>query len=310
MARLRRSQLAAVAASATVAVGLGLAGAAGPVGRRTVEAAAANARLVAMGVGIALGLTAGALLVVVLRRLGGSAGGWVSGGVRGRAGALVLGLAVVAGLVAIDTTDGPPSSAESSPPPATVAADGQTSAPGSGGRLPPSGDDREPRRADFGVSETAVLLLGLVLLAAAVVYFARRTETRAIGHEGVYLRSDLELDPPDDEVPDDADLADAMRATRRSLTGDGSPAERILAAYATMLAAFAEIGLARHRSEPPAAYVGRCLRAGSLPTEAVTSLLHLFELARFSQATLGEDHVRQATDALDAIVADLGGVAT
>jgi hypothetical protein len=307
MARLQRPLATTVAAVAALAAGLGFAAAAGTVGGRELDAISLSTRVAAAGVGAAIGLVIGAAIVMVARRTTGPMHVALSGGTRGRAGALVLTFVLIGGLTAVDAVS--ESSTSSSPSSPVVDVDpAPASGSGSGERVPPEAEDRRSERFEFDTTATIVLIGGLIMLLFAVAFFARRTETRATGREGVYLRSDLELDPPTDDDPDDEALAEALRASRNRLTGEGTPADRIRAAYATMLDRFAEIGLGRRSSETPGTYVARCLQSRSLPAHAVTDLLHLFELARFSRVPLDEEHVVAATRALDDIVGHLAGV--
>ena len=161
----------------------------------------------------------------------------------------------------------------------------------------------ESSRFEVGLGGSAVLLVALGLLGAAAVFFARRTEARATGRDGVFIASDLTADT-DEPVPEQH-VADAVDDALRRLELDGSSAARIRAAYAAMLDGLATAGLPRHRSEPPRRYVERCLTAVSIPDRSTRELLDLFELARFSTTELGTDDVERARDSLASIGAAL-----
>ena len=290
MAGLDRKRTTNLLALVAVAGGLGLVAATGDVGRREVTSADFGTRLSAGMAGMLIGAIVVLGAVVVARRWRVSVG----------PSTLVLMVAagaVVGGAGAVDLTNIDRSAATTvADEPATT--EGQQSPP-SPGALPRATDETERGLPfDVDVEGTAILLIALGLLIAAIVFFGRRTELRAVGREGVYLASDLAtLEPIGDDVPDRR-VGEALEASLDALDASGTPAERIRAAYGTMLHRFEGIGLGRDRSEPPAAYVDRCLRSRALPRDEVERLLRLFELARFSRMVLDEPDVDAARTAL------------
>lgn len=166
--------------------------------------------------------------------------------------------------------------------------------------LQPAGllpDERRPA-ATWGDSlgGSIALLVGLGLLFAAMVLFARRSELRERDRNAVYLRSDLLIDEP--EAIDDEAVAGALRTTLEQLRASDDPRLAIRAAYGTLLDGLADIGLERRSYEAPAEYVRRCFSSRALPDRPISELLHLFELARFSTRPISAAHATQAERAL------------
>jgi hypothetical protein len=291
---------AAVVAVVAVAVGLGLVAATGEVGRREVAAADVGTRLVAAVVGASVGTVAVLALVVVSRRCGLLVG-------RSTVALALLAASVVAGAGAVDLTNGEPVPATSTGDLEPASAEGQGSTLEPGARPPAPQTERRGLPFDVDVEGTAILLIALGLLIVAITFFGRRTELRTAARSGVYLTSDLSSVDLATEAtePTDRRVGEALRSALEALDASGSPADRIRAAYATMLARFSEIGLGRDTAEPPGAYVDRCLRSRTLPRHDVERLLRLFELARFSRAVLDEADVEVARGALRAIVGAL-----
>jgi hypothetical protein len=293
MVGLDRKRTTTLVAVIAVAGGLGLVAATGDVGRREVDAADVGTRSSAALAGALLGAIAVLVGVVVARRFRQRIG-------RPTLGLLLLAGSVVGGASAVDMTNLDPPPADTTVDGGPASADGQQDPLGPGARPQSSDDDRRGLPIDVDAEGTVILLIALGLLIAAIVFFGRRTELRAVAHAGVYLRSDLEPANPlgaSDDVSDRR-VGEALLASLEALDASGSPAERIRAAYGTMLLRFDEIGLGRHPAEPPGAYVGRCLRSRPLPQDHVERLLGLFELARFSRRPLSETDVESARTAL------------
>jgi hypothetical protein len=298
MAGLDRKRATTLIAVVALAVGLGLVAASGHVGRRDVDAAAMSTRSIAALAGVGIGAIVVLGGIVVARRSGVQVD-------RSTVAVLLLAGSVIGGAAAVDRTNLHRPTSEVAVDERPASADGQQTPGGAGARPASADDDATGLPFDVDVEGTIILLVALGLLITAIVFFGRRTELRTVAHGGVYLTSDLGPEPePETETDDDTDrqLGDALLASLRALDASGSPAERIRAAYGTMLGHFDEIGLGRHPAEPPGAYVGRCLRSRALPRREVELLLRLFERARFSDHVLDDADVGVARDALQATV--------
>lgn len=176
---------------------------------------------------------------------------------------------------------------------------------------------------------SAMLVIGLGLLIAAGVFLMRRSELRAVERDAVYLSSDLTLDDDEAEptATDDA-IAAALDRSLRELLNQADPRTAIRAAYATLLEELATIGLRRHVYEGPAEHIRRCLEPGPptgrlrpvvtpepggpageprLPAESINELLHLFEIARFSERPVTEAHAERARQLLASAADALAG---
>ena len=79
----------------------------------------------------------------------------------------------------------------------------------------------------------------------------------------------------------------------------------IRAAYGALLNELAAIGVPRYRYEGPAEHVRRTLSTYPAPAESINELLHLFEIARFSEQPVTDaDAVRARrvlTSTIDAL---------
>lgn len=174
------------------------------------------------------------------------------------------------------------------------------------------GSARDSNQGDItDVQGLVVLLTGLVMLVAAAMYLMRQSELRAEQRSAVYLRSDLALEQqPQDAITGEAALTEALVRSLSELLAESDPRIAIRAAYGSLLNELSAIGLPRHRYEGPAEHIGRCLTAAPLPTDAITELLHLFEIARFSEHPITSLHADRARFALTASIDSLTGVTT
>ncbi len=171
-------------------------------------------------------------------------------------------------------------------------------------------EDRD-RRDITDLQGSIVLLVGFVLLGAATSFLMRQSELRAVERGAVYLRSDLVLE--DDELeptPDDAAIAEALADSLDELLAQSDPRLAIRAAYGSLLNGLAGIGVARHRYEGPAEHIRRCLDFTPLPAAFLSELLHLFEIARFSELPVTDADAERARHVLTASIDALAGAVT
>lgn len=100
-------------------------------------------------------------------------------------------------------------------------------------------------------------------------------------------------------------LSAAVSDTTNALLHDPDPRRAIIAAYARLLAALDSAGQARLAHEGPREHLARALEHVRLRPSAVTTVVGLFEIARFSSHPLTDEHRSEALAALDDARADL-----
>jgi hypothetical protein len=135
----------------------------------------------------------------------------------------------------------------------------------------------------------AGIAAGIVAVAAVGVVAARRRRQR----------------PGLDELGARAAVAAAAGDALEEIAIPADPRAAVLAAYARMEAALAQVDLGRRASEAPREYLARfeaALGAGRGPAERLTTL---FERARFSPHAIDEPLRAEALDALTALRAEL-----
>jgi hypothetical protein len=116
---------------------------------------------------------------------------------------------------------------------------------------------------------------------------------------------------PDDAGRDElqAVLTQAVRETIDDLRGAVDPRRAVIAAYARMEAILDRHGYARRPSETPYEYLERVLLGLRVAPDAVRELTDLFELAKFSPHTIGDELRERALTALVAVRDGLKAVA-
>jgi Domain of unknown function (DUF4129) len=141
-------------------------------------------------------------------------------------------------------------------------------------------------RFDWGpvivVSSLAVLALAA---GAWLVLQRRRTEPR--------------------RQPVAAELVLAIERTIADLRAEPDPRTAVIAAYAQMERALADVGLQRRPEEAPREYLGRVLPAVGAQNRSVERLTSLFERAKFSPHAIDAAMKDEAIDALEALRDDL-----
>jgi hypothetical protein len=98
-------------------------------------------------------------------------------------------------------------------------------------------------------------------------------------------------------------LVEAVDESLEDLRGEPDARRAIIRSYARFERAAAAVGLSRVRSQTPMEFMREALSRLPAPRGAVRALTALFELARFSDRTLGAAERTTALDALDDIKA-------
>ena len=102
-----------------------------------------------------------------------------------------------------------------------------------------------------------------------------------------------------------AELAVALERTIADLRAEPDPRTAVIAAYAQMERALADVGLQRRPDEAPREYLGRVLPDVGAQTASVERLTGLFERAKFSPHTIDAAMKDAAIDALESLRNDL-----
>jgi len=174
--------------------------------------------------------------------------------------------------------------------PAPSAPDGETGAEESGDD---TGDDGSRLGA---VGRVLLTLLAVAALAAIAVVVVRLLQARTPAPS--WPAAD-----PDDAEPEALDAAAvdaALGDSIATLLGHPDPRLAVRAAYAVLLDALAESGLARRSFEAPDEHLGRCLTSLNIEPAPLRDLLRLFALARFSTHPITEADRAAALGALRA----------
>jgi hypothetical protein len=101
------------------------------------------------------------------------------------------------------------------------------------------------------------------------------------------------------------ELVLALGRTIADLRAEPDPRTAVIAAYAQMERALADVGLQRRPEEAPREYLGRVLPDVGAQTASVERLTELFERAKFSPHTIDAGMKDEAIDALEALRDDL-----
>jgi hypothetical protein len=102
-----------------------------------------------------------------------------------------------------------------------------------------------------------------------------------------------------------AQVGSGLRGSLEELEAERDPRLAIRRAYERMEESFGAVELVRARDETPSEYTARVLRAVGAGAAPASELTGLFELARFSDHTLGEDDRRRAIASVRQIEAEL-----
>ena len=144
---------------------------------------------------------------------------------------------------------------------------------------PPESAGRSPEFAWLPVLVT----VGLIALALGAWWVAGRARKRARGEFRLGLAHAV---------------AQAVNESLDDLYAETDPRRAVIAAYARLERVLAEHGVARRPSEAPLEYLARILASLQVGDEAVATLTHLFERAKFSQHAVGSEMKEQAIAAL------------
>jgi hypothetical protein len=129
----------------------------------------------------------------------------------------------------------------------------------------------------------ALVTVGLIVLALGAWWVAGRARKRARGEFQLGLAHAV---------------AQAVDESLDDLRAEADPRRAVIAAYARLERVLAEHGVARRPSEAPFEYLARVLGSLQVGDEAVATLTHLFERAKFSQHAVGPEMKEQAIAAL------------
>jgi hypothetical protein len=102
-----------------------------------------------------------------------------------------------------------------------------------------------------------------------------------------------------------AELAVLLERTIADLRAEPDPRTAVIAAYAQMEVALADVGLRRRADEAPREYLGRVLPDVGAQTASVERLTRLFERAKFSPHAIDAAMKDEAIDALESLRDDL-----
>ena len=147
---------------------------------------------------------------------------------------------------------------------------------------PPQQPTSAGRTAEFSWLPVLVTI-GLVLLAVGAWWLAGRARLRARGEFQLGLA--------------DA-VAQAVDESLDDLRAEADPRRAVIAAYAKLERVLAGYGVARRPSEAPLEYLSRVLASLQVGDEAVATLTHLFERAKFSHHAVGPEMKEEAIAAL------------
>ena len=112
-------------------------------------------------------------------------------------------------------------------------------------------------------------------------------------------------EPRRDTAAAAAELAVALERTIADLRAEPDPRIAVIAAYAQMEHALADVELERRPDEAPREYLGRVLPDVGAQTSSVERLTRLFERAKFSPHAIDAAMKDEAIDALEALRDDL-----
>ncbi len=152
---------------------------------------------------------------------------------------------------------------------------GQADTPGAGSSL----RDGRVRPARFQW-QLAAGLAGLVLLGVVLILVRRRSP------------------PGPDEQRVEDELVQTIDSAIEDLRGEGDPRVAVIASYASMESALRSHGFGRVPSEAPLEYLSRILETLEVRSDAVRSLTHLFEYAKFSRHEIDGEMKEDAIVAL------------
>jgi hypothetical protein len=128
-----------------------------------------------------------------------------------------------------------------------------------------------------------LVTVGLIVLALGAWWVAGRARKQARGEFRLGLAQAV-VEAVDESLDD--------------LRAETDPRRAVIAAYARLERVLANHGVARRPSEAPLEYLARILASLQVGDEAVATLTHLFERAKFSQHAVGPEMKEQAISAL------------
>jgi hypothetical protein len=131
-----------------------------------------------------------------------------------------------------------------------------------------------------------LITIGLIVLAVGAWWYAGRARKSARGE----LRSGLALA-----------VAEALDISIDDLRDEPDPRKAVIAAYARLERVLASNGVARRPSEAPFEYLARVLASLQVGDEAIATLTHLFERAKFSHHAVGPEMKDDAIGALETV---------
>ena len=154
----------------------------------------------------------------------------------------------------------------------------------------PAGLGAHSQIADVAVASVALLVAAAMFGFVCWLHFGGGTQQRS--------------SPSVDRVP--KTLRQAVEENSDTLRFGSDPKAAIIACYACFEQSLAESGLVRAPSETAKEFANKASRIFRLPKDAVHDLMHIFELARFSDQPVREGDCEAAWRALDAVKVALG----
>jgi hypothetical protein len=131
-----------------------------------------------------------------------------------------------------------------------------------------------------------LITVGLIALALGAWWYSGRARKRSRGE----LRPGLAFA-----------VAEALDISLDDLRAEPDPRKAVIATYARLEHVLAVNGVARRPSEAPFEYLARVLASLQVGDEAIATLTHLFERAKFSHHAVGPEMKQEAIAALETV---------
>ncbi|MET4223051.1 DUF4129 domain-containing protein [Oerskovia enterophila] len=191
----------------------------------------------------------------------------------------------------------PPDDSDAPPPEAPAPVDGPTSVD----TLPPGLDDQAVGMTIGDYTTYLGLAVAAVLIVVAILYLRRRSnepdEPDEAHHDHVTPGDAVTADPtPEIQLPA---LRRGVTHARHLLDTARTPRDAVTAAWIALEDATADTGHRRHPAQTPTEFTTTVLDATPADPDAVTTLLRLYQRARFTAHPLTDHDVETARDCLE-----------